>query len=488
MLGSMKVLKMQAWEEPMCDRLLNLRQVELRKLYDYVVANSLSIMLWNAVPLLVALATFAAYTLSGHTLDVASALTSLSLFEILRFPLFMLPQIINRMVEASVSIARIQSFLQCNEHMAPGSDEIEEDYGIKMEDTTLIWGNIKPEFDDTSMKRYNGPATALAKQLHETLWEAALLKAQLNEADGRIRALAHGESVEAPQSSPSPLALKRISFECKPGRFIAIVGHVGSSKSSLINAILGEMQLISGIHSVKGRLALFPQTPFVMNDSLRNNVITFGNHEDGDFDAKRYDRAIRACALEPDLRALPGGDLTIIGEKGITLSGGQKARVACARAVYADADIFLLDDPLAAVDAHVATHLFSECIVKELLYRGDTSANRSRSSSVILVTNAVQYLNSPEVDRIIVLREGRIAEAGTFGELSDHRLDPIALLHALVGDPCDHRSAFSHCRSHCSCTSLSSIGSHHPPVMNVSVNGSISTVTARRGSAGSRLT
>ena len=322
------------------------------------------------------------------------------------------------MVEAGVSISRIQSFLQCNEHTAPRSDEIEDDYGVRMENATLIYGSIKPEFDDESMNRHNSLANILAEQLHETRWEAALLKAQLSEADERKSALASGESVEAPQSSPSPLALKRISFECKPGRFVAIVGHVGSSKSSLINAILGEMQLLSGTQSVKGRLALFPQTPFVMNDSLRNNITIFGKHGDGEFDAKRYERAIRACALEPDLQALPGGDSTIIGEKGITLSGGQKARVACARAVYSGADVFLLDDPLAAVDAHVATHLFSDCIVKEMLYGGDSSSNRSRCSSVVLVTNAVQYLNSPEVDTIIVLREGRIAEAGTFSELS----------------------------------------------------------------------
>ena len=375
-------------------------------------------MLWNAVPLLVALSTFAAYTLSGHTLDVASALTSLSLFEILRFPLFMLPQIINRMVEAGVSIDRIQSFLQCKEHAAPRTDEIEEDYGVRMENATLIYGSIKPEFDAASMNRHGGQANILAKQLHETRWEVALLKAQLFEADEKIRSLAIGESVETPQSSPSPLALKRISLECKPGRFIAIVGHVGSSKSSLINAILGELQLLSGTQSVKGRLALFSQTPFVMNDSLRNNITTFGKHGDEEFDAKRYERAIRACALEPDLRALPGGDLTIIGEKGITLSGGQKARVACARAVYSGADVFLLDDPLAAVDAHVATHLFSDCIVKEMLYGGNTSTSKSRCSSVILVTNAVQYLNSPEVDTIVVLRDGGTVETGTFSELS----------------------------------------------------------------------
>lgn len=288
-----------------------------------------SIVLGDSVPLLVAVATFAAYTLSGHNLDVATALTALALFEILRFPLFMLPQIINRIVEASISIKRVQSFLLSREHTAPGPGCIKDDYGVQLNDATFIWESNKPVFAATN--KHCSPKTALAKALHDARWETALLKAQLAEADHRLRDLvrsdeqASGHSIEEQHSSDSLLALKRIQFTCGCGHLIAITGSVASGKSSMINALLGEMQLIYGNLAVKGRLALFPQTPFIFNDTLRANI-TFGSAEV--FDARRYARAIQSTALQPDLDALPGGDMTEIGEKGITLSGGQKARVA----------------------------------------------------------------------------------------------------------------------------------------------------------------
>ena len=121
------------------------------------------------------------------------------------------------------------------------------------------------------------------------------------------------------------------------------------------------------------------------------------------FDAERYNLAISSCALEHDLSVLSDGDSTEIGEKGITLSGGQKSRIGMARAVYHDADIYLLDDPIAAVDAHVGKHLFQQCIVNELLLNRSRSKTTNKKSSVILVTNAIQYLSDPHVDKIIVL-------------------------------------------------------------------------------------
>ena len=146
----------------------------------------------------------------------------------------------------------------------------------------------------------------------------------------------------------------------------------------------------------------------------------FGKHDEH-FNDERYKLAISSCALEHDFEILSDGDQTEIGEKGITLSGGQKARVGMARAVYYDADIYLLDDPLAAVDAHVGKHLFQECIVNELLLnKSATSAHSDKQSSVILVTNAIQYLSDPNVDRIVVLDNGSIAEVGNYKELSDN--------------------------------------------------------------------
>jgi len=151
-----------------------------------------------------------------------------------------------------------------------------------------------------------------------------------------------------------------------------VVGSVGSGKSTLLSGILGEARCLSGSVKASGKIAYVSQKSFIMNDTVRANI-TFSN----DYDEARYNGVVSSCALGPDLKSLPAGDGTEIGEKGINLSGGQKARVSLARAVYAEADLYLLDDPLSAVDAHVGSHLFNECIVK-------------LDGAVVLVTNALQ--------------------------------------------------------------------------------------------------
>jgi ATP-binding cassette subfamily C (CFTR/MRP) protein 1 len=179
--------------------------------------------------------------------------------------------------------------------------------------------------------------------------------------------------------------------------------QVGSGKSSLITALLGDLRLCSGGVSVKGRVAFAGQRPFIQNATLKDNVL-FGLP----FDEAKYQRTLQMCALLPDLAVLPSGDLTEIGERGINLSGGQKARVSLARAVYADADVYLLDDPLAAVDAHVGKHLFEECIM----------ALKRQGKCVVLVTNALHFLR--HASYIVVLKDARIAEAGTYDQLLEH--------------------------------------------------------------------
>lgn len=200
---------------------------------------------------------------------------------------------------------------------------------------------------------------------------------------------------EGPWSPSSLLSLRRVCMHCRPGEFVAVVGGVGSGKvnaiphnlycfhnlkrcnspwgfpsmtiqSTLINSILGEGRPLTGSElAVKGTLGAFLQTPFIMNETVRQNIL-FGHTSP--IDEERYQLALKVCSLSHDLKLLPDGDQTEIGEKGITLSGGQKARVALARAVFHDADVYLLDDPLAAVDAHVGKDLFNKCIVDELLW------------------------------------------------------------------------------------------------------------------------
>lgn len=379
-------------------------------------------MLWTFTPLAVALATFAAYIWSGHVLDVASALTALALFDILQFPLVMLPRVINNTVEAMVSFNRVRSFLLCDEYRSVGSHGL-EGVGVRMENVSAAYDSKKPKPNGDKNKN---PCSS-AKKLADMDWELALLRAQLQDAEKHIQELSgrqrssYVEEEQEEMASPSLLCLKRIDFECKAGEVVGVVGGVGCGKSSLVNAILGEVrELDGGMTSVEGKLAYFSQTPFIMNATIRDNIL-FGHVDEVPVDEALYQRALDSCALRRDLELLPEGDATEIGEKGVTLSGDQKARVALARAVYHSADLTLIDDALSAVDAHVAEHLFEKAIVGELMKpksSGGVSATAGAERSVILVTNAIQFLKHPMVTRIVVLKDGCVAEQGSYADLA----------------------------------------------------------------------
>lgn len=192
--------------------------------------------------------------------------------------------------------------------------------------------------------------------------------------------------------------LKNINMKVRRGNLTAIVGPVGSGKTSLMSTFLGEMQKVKGQVNVDGSLAYVPQQAWIQNATLQNNIL-FGR----EYDKKKYDEVIAACALTADLAMLPGGDQTEIGEKGINLSGGQKQRVALARAVYSGADIYLFDDPLSAVDSHVGKHIFDNVLGENGLLKDKTR---------LLVTHAVVFL--PRIDDIYVMVEGEITESGSY--------------------------------------------------------------------------
>lgn len=192
--------------------------------------------------------------------------------------------------------------------------------------------------------------------------------------------------------------LKNINLKVKKGNLTAVVGSVGCGKTSLISALLGEMEKINGKVNVDGRVAYVPQQAWIQNATLKDNIL-FGKP----YEEQQYNKVIEACALSQDLAMLPGGDLTEIGEKGINLSGGQKQRVALARAVYSGAEIYLFDDPLSAVDSHVGKHIFDNVFGENGLLKEKTR---------LLVTHAVVYL--PKVDEIYVMVNGEITESGSY--------------------------------------------------------------------------
>lgn len=246
----------------------------------------------------VALAVFATYVLSGHDLEVSRALTALALFDLLRFPLFMLPGIINRMVEAGISLSRVRSFLLCEDHKSIERGDL-VGIGIKITNMSCAYESRKPRYEERDLN-------SLGKKLLEKNWELSLLKSQLEEATTKIQELetpegnSDGEQTESQVNvTGSLLCLKRLNFEVKPGELVAIVGGVGSGKSSLLNAILGEVKELSGRTEVQGKLAFFSQTPFVLNATLKANVLF--SHVDEPVNEKKYEKALECCALLPDL-------------------------------------------------------------------------------------------------------------------------------------------------------------------------------------------
>lgn len=268
-LGAMKVIKIQAWEEDFRSKLLSLRNAELDRLLKYFVASASSVTMYSSAPLLVALATFAAYTTSGNVLDVAEALTALALFDIIRFPMFMLPQIINRIVEAGISFERVREFLLCEEYKSVGEGMLKERGEVWMKNGTFVYDSKKPRLDDSSSSAGDGGAAggekkkkkeggirglmqqhrrAMREAALDRQWEMLLLKAQLRDAEDQIGLLQKelhpdlvederyaqqqddGGDEEGKWSPSSLLSLRRVTMHCEPGEFVAVVGAVGSGK------------------------------------------------------------------------------------------------------------------------------------------------------------------------------------------------------------------------------------------------------------------
>ncbi|XP_063966914.1 ATP-binding cassette sub-family C member 4-like isoform X1 [Lytechinus pictus] len=205
-------------------------------------------------------------------------------------------------------------------------------------------------------------------------------------------------------------SLKDIDFSLQAGELVAIIGPVGSGKSSLLMAMMNELPTQTGDVIMSGRIAYTAQQPWVFSGTLRDNIL-FGKK----FDQDKYKEVLKVCALKTDIALLPDGDLTLVGDRGITLSGGQRARVSLARAVYHEADAYLLDDPLSAVDTAVGRHLFDKCIKGYL-----------KDKPVVLVTHQLQYLDA--ADYIVVLKDGEMVACGSYIELQTYGIDFAALL------------------------------------------------------------
>lgn len=212
-------------------------------------------------------------------------------------------------------------------------------------------------------------------------------------------------------------ALQNVSLDVADGQLVGLTGPVGSGKTTLLLSILGELPVCSGRISCIGKMAFVSQIPWVYSGTVRENIV-FGRQ----FVAEKYNKVIMVCDLEKDIKCFPKGDLTEIGQRGVILSGGQRARVSLARAIYTDADIYLLDDPLSAVDAKVGKNLFERCI-KEFL------GGRIR----ILATHQLQFLK--KTDSVVLLENGSVVGQGTYSQVLQHSMGFRFLQREAKGAP-----------------------------------------------------
>ncbi|KAG4168781.1 hypothetical protein ERO13_A12G045600v2 [Gossypium hirsutum] len=342
-LSAVDIVKFYAWEKCFQSRVHSIRNDELSWLQRAQLLSAFNRFILNSIPVVVTVVSFGMFTLLGGDLTPARAFTSLSLFALLRIPLECLPNLLSQVANANISLKRLEELFLAEERvLAPNPP-------------------LQPGLPAISIKNGNFS------------WD---LKA------------------ERP-------TLSNINIDVPVGSLFAIVGGTGEGKTSLISAILGELPPDANSSVIiRGTVAYVPQVSWIFNATVRDNIL-FGSS----FQLERYWKTIDVTALQQDLHILPDHDLTEIGERGVNISGGQKQRVSMARAVYSYSDVYIFDDPLSALDAHVAEQVFNRCIKEEL--QGKTR---------ILVTNQLHFL--PHVDYILLISNGVIKEEGTFEEVS----------------------------------------------------------------------
>lgn len=446
-LAGIRIIKFYAWEKPFGKELNRLRDKELKALTQlaYTSAIGFSLIMLSA-PIINPILVFLVYISTGSKpLDAATAFTTIALFNIMRFPFAFLPMGFLQYVQSKIALKRLSRYLELselNEYVVPNAppalgsgsddgaaglaiddDDKKSDPAIVLDGGSFSW--VDPDATPVAPKAEK--PKRMTRKERRASQKALKAEAEKEKEDGasmsRAESLASlGVSVRTEESEEentreARIALKNIACSIERGSLVAVVGSVGSGKSSFLSAVLGEMESIDGGkvymppkegEEPKGGLVSYcSQSPWVVNDTLRGNIL-FGRP----YVEERYNEVVAACALLDDLAVLPAGDKTEIGERGINLSGGQKARIALARAMYSEeTQLMLLDDPLSAVDAHVGEHLFKHAIT------GKVSSGTTR----VLVTHHVHFL--PRCDKVIMLEKGEVKHTGSYQELIARGVD-----------------------------------------------------------------
>nr|CAD7572167.1 unnamed protein product [Timema californicum] len=381
-ISGIQVIKMYAWEKPFEKMVALARRTEINVIRkaSYLRGLNLSFMVFAERTTL--FVTLASFVLMGNHITAEKVFSIAQYCNILNMTMAVASPIAMQMIaETKVSIKRLEKFLLQEEfQVAPLTQGSQvEKIGVTLDSVTARW---------------------LPSSISDTLHKVALRvnPGQLCAIIGPVGSGKSSSRDHAPVLLSANVRLQ--SNSVKPCNL----------QSSLLQILLGELPLSSGSMSLRGEVSYASQEPWLFVGTVRQNIL-FGQP----YQPKRYKEVVRVCALTRDFELFPNGDKTIVGERGVSLSGGQRARINLARAVYREADIYLLDDPLSAVDTHVGRHLFEECV--------DTYLTKKIR---ILVTHQLQYLK--EADLIVILNNGQIETQGTFQQLQESKFNFAQLL------------------------------------------------------------
>ncbi|KAF8153792.1 multidrug resistance-associated ABC transporter [Crassisporium funariophilum] len=408
LIGAVKFIKFFAWEERWIDRALDSREAEMKWMVKARINSVMFYLLWTCAPILVSIISFFTYVMQGNKLTISVAFTAIALFNMIRAPLNVIPAWIVQILQTGVALKRISVYLEEEEvtdqvsslkkdhsepHLPGGDDE-----GLGFDNASFKWNevvDVKEKNEDVKKGKTSSPTSSEIADEMGTAVEDSISERSVGEAGERI------------------FELRDMTVRFPEGELTVVTGPTASGKTALLMAVLGEMTLLSGKivmskepsrvdeYGLMHSISYAAQSPWLRHQSIKDNIL-FGYP----FDEQRYNAVVECCALKPDLEMLEDGDATEIGARGVSLSGGQKARVALARAVYAHTKYVLLDDPLSAVDSHTSRFLY------ERLLRGPLLANRT----VVLVTHHVELV-LPGAFYLVRMLDGRIDTQGTVKDL-----------------------------------------------------------------------
>jgi ATP-binding cassette subfamily C (CFTR/MRP) protein 1 len=393
-LQAVRFVKFFGWETSFLERIQNIRRKEISRIQVLLTIRNAILAVGMSMPVFASMLSFITYSLVNPEFSTAKIFSSLALFNSMRIPLNFLPLVIGQVIDANASVKRIQEFLLAEEAEDSARWDYEAKDALVLTDAAFTWERHPTQENEQGPP---GKKPATKKEVKE---EKAKAAAEKNANTAAITA--DKEKKEGHDEEEQPFEMTGLNLRFGRNELVAVIGSVGSGKTSLLAALAGDMRRTNGEVVIGASRAFCPQYAWIQNATVRENIV-FGK----EFKQKWYNQVIEACALKPDLEMLPVGDATEIGERGITVSGGQKQRMNIARAIYFDADIVLMDDPLSAVDAHVGKHIMDNAICGLL-----------KDKCRILATHQLHVLN--RCDRIIWVEEGHVQAVDTFDNLMAH--------------------------------------------------------------------